>query len=80
MVLDILFTGILGWGVAGAAWATIIGQAVSFLFSLFFLYRHRAAFGFEEKAKKEAAAKEILEHANVIVASDYTFSKLICRS
>ena len=47
LVLDILFTGILGWGVAGAAWATIIGQAVSFLFSLFFLYRHRAAFGFD---------------------------------
>lgn len=47
LVLDILFTGILGWGVAGAAWATIIGQAVSFLFSLYFLYRNRAAFGFE---------------------------------
>ena len=47
LVLDILFTGIWGWGVAGAAWATIIGQAVSFLFSLVFLYRHRAAFGFE---------------------------------
>ncbi len=47
LVLDILFTGILGWGVAGAAWATIIGQAVSFLFSLFYLYRHREAFGFE---------------------------------
>ena len=46
LVLDILFTGIWGWGVAGAAWATIIGQAVSFLFSLVFLYRNRAAFGF----------------------------------
>ena len=34
LVLDILFTGILGWGVAGAAWATIIGQAVSFIFSI----------------------------------------------
>ena len=47
LVLDILFTGIWGWGVAGAAWATIIGQAVSFLFSLFFLYRNRKAFGFQ---------------------------------
>ena len=47
IILDILFTGILGWGVAGAAWATIIGQAVSFIFSLFYLYRKRAAFGFE---------------------------------
>ncbi|MBQ7931272.1 MAG: MATE family efflux transporter [Clostridia bacterium] len=47
LVLDILFTGILQWGVAGAAWATIIGQAVSFLFSLFYLFRHREAFGFD---------------------------------
>ena len=47
IVLDILFTGLWGWGVAGAAWATIIGQGVSFIFSLFYLYRKRAAFGFE---------------------------------
>ncbi len=49
LVLDILFTGILGWGVAGAAWATIIGQAVSFLFSLYFLYKNKESFGFDFK-------------------------------
>ena len=49
LVLDILFTGILGWGVAGAAWATIIGQAVSFIFSIFYLYKRREAFGFDFK-------------------------------
>ena len=43
LVLDILFTGIWGWGVAGAAWATIIGQAVSFLFSIWYLYKKREA-------------------------------------
>ncbi|MBQ9131392.1 MAG: MATE family efflux transporter [Clostridia bacterium] len=47
LVLDILFTGFFGWGVAGAAWATIIGQAASFLFALYYLYRHREAFGFD---------------------------------
>lgn len=47
LVLDILFTGILGWGVAGAAWATIIGQAVSFLFSIYYLYRNKEEFGFD---------------------------------
>ncbi|MBQ8823360.1 MAG: MATE family efflux transporter [Lachnospiraceae bacterium] len=47
LVLDILFTGIMKMGVAGAAWATIIGQAVSFLFSLYFLYKNREAFGFD---------------------------------
>ncbi len=47
LVLDIVFTGLWGWGVAGAAYATIIGQAVSFLFSLWYLYRHKASFGFD---------------------------------
>ena len=47
LVLDILFTGFWGWGVAGAAWATIIGQAASFLFSLYYLSCKREAFGFE---------------------------------
>ena len=51
LVLDVLFTGVLGWGVAGAAYATIIGQAVSFLFSLYYLYRRREAFGFDFKLK-----------------------------
>lgn len=47
LILDIIFTGILGWGVAGAAWATIIGQAASFVFSVIYLYRRKAAFGFD---------------------------------
>ncbi len=51
LVLDIIFTGFLGWGVAGAAWATIIGQAVSFIFSLWYLYRRREAFGFDFKLR-----------------------------
>ena len=49
LVLDIVFTGFLDMGVAGAAWATIIGQAVSFLFSLWYLYRHKEDFGFDFK-------------------------------
>lgn len=49
LVLDIIFTGIWGWGVAGAAWATIIGQAVSFIFSIFYLLKHKTAFGFDFK-------------------------------
>ncbi len=47
LVLDLLFTGLLGWGVAGAALATVIGQGASFIFSLFYLYRKREAFGFD---------------------------------
>lgn len=37
------------------------------------------AFGAAEKAEKEAAAREILKHAEAIVASDNTFSKRIIR-
>jgi len=49
LVLDLLFTGCWGWGVAGAAWATIIGQAVSLVFSVVYLHRKREAFGFDFK-------------------------------
>ena len=51
LVLDILFTGIWNWGVAGAAWATIIGQAASFLFSIYYLYKNKKDFGFDFKIR-----------------------------
>lgn len=54
LVLDILFTGVFGWEVAGAAWATIIGQAVSFIFSIYYLYRRKAEFGFDFKRRSFA--------------------------
>lgn len=47
LVLDLLFVGVFHWKVAGAAWATIIGQAVSFAFSVFYLMRNRENFGFD---------------------------------
>jgi len=49
LVLDIVFTGFMGFGVAGAAWATVIGQAVSFLFSVYYLYQNKQSFGFDFK-------------------------------
>lgn len=49
LILDILFTGFFRWEVAGAAWATIIGQAVSFIFSIVYLYKKKEAFGFDFK-------------------------------
>jgi len=47
--------------VAGAAWATIIGQGVSFLFSLFYLYRRKASFGFDFKIKSFALKKQYVK-------------------
>ena len=38
----------------------------------------RRNFGEVERAKKEAAAREILEHAKRIVASENTFSRVLC--
>ena len=49
LVLDMLFTGVLGMGVAGAAWATIIGQGAAFIFSIYYLYKRKEAFGFDFK-------------------------------
>ena len=50
IVFDLLFTGALGFGVAGAAWATVLGQAASFLFSIYYLFRHKESFGFDFRA------------------------------
>lgn len=68
LVLDILFTGVFGWEVSGAAWATIIGQAVSFLFSLGYLYKNKEAFGFD--FKKESFA--IDPHYTKMIAAQGT--------
>ena len=47
LVLDIVFVAGFGLGAFGAALATVIAQAVSFLTALVYLYRNRARFGFD---------------------------------
>lgn len=49
LILDLVFVAGFGMGPAGAALATVIGQAVSFLWAIFYLYRHKEAFGFDFK-------------------------------
>jgi putative MATE family efflux protein len=44
IILDVLFIAVFHWNVAGAALATVIGQFVSVLFSIYYLYRHSADF------------------------------------
>ena len=46
-VLDVLFVKYLGMEVFGAAFATVIGQGVSFVASIVYLYRRRESFGFD---------------------------------
>ena len=48
-VLDVLFVKYLGLEVFGAALATVIGQGVSFIASIIFLYIRRDSFGFDFK-------------------------------
>ena len=46
-ILDILFVKYFGMQVFGAALATVIGQGVSFVTAIIYLYRRRESFGFD---------------------------------
>jgi len=61
LVLDIVFVAGCKMGAKGAALATIIGQGVSFLFSLFYLYKRREAFGFDFKRSSFAIKGDVLK-------------------
>ena len=41
IILDAVFVLVLDWGVAGAAWATVISQFFSCMYTLVFLFGHR---------------------------------------
>ena len=60
LVLDLVFVAGFQMGPAGAALATVIGQAVSFLWAIFYLYRHKAAFGFDFKLQSFRPDPEVL--------------------
>ena len=51
LILDLFFVAVLKMDAAGAALATVIGQAVSFVVSIVYLYRRREAFGFDFKPR-----------------------------
>lgn len=46
IVLDLIFILVFNWGVAGAAWATVIAQGCSFIFGLYYLNRFHEHFNF----------------------------------
>ena len=47
IILDIVFVAVIGLEAFGAALATVIGQAVSFIISMLYLYRRSESFGFD---------------------------------
>ena len=60
IVLDLLFVVVFKWSLFGVALATVISQAVSFIWSLIFLYRHREQFGFYFRLKDFAIDRDEL--------------------
>ena len=60
IVLDLWFVAVLGMGCAGAAWATVISQALSFTVSIVFLVKNKEAFGFDFAPGSFALRREAL--------------------
>lgn len=60
LTLDLIFVAGLGMGPFGAALATVIGQGVSFIWAIIYLYRHREAFGFDFKPASFRPDREVL--------------------
>lgn len=50
IILDALFVAVLGWGVAGAAWATVIGQVLSTIFGAFWIFSGKTLVQITKKA------------------------------
>ncbi len=82
-VLDILFVRFLGMKVFGAALATVIGQGVSFIASIVYLYRRKESFGFDFKPasfKIDVPTFKILVSLGVpmaIQSAAVSFSKIV---
>ena len=47
VLLDLLFVVVFRWEAFGAALATVIAQAISFMTALIYLYKNKSRFGFE---------------------------------
>lgn len=61
IILDYVFVVICHMEVFGAALATVIGQGVSFVFSLIYLYIRRESFGFDFKLRSFAIKRRSLK-------------------
>ena len=86
LILDLLFVGPMGMGTRGAALATVIGQAVSFLFALTLLYRHREQIHFDFKPSHFRISRRVIRPLlslgipMVIQSAAITFSMLFVNS
>lgn len=60
LVLDLVFVAVFHLGPFGAALATVIGQGVSFIWAIIYLYRRKESFGFDFKLESFKPDREIL--------------------
>ncbi|MBP3646303.1 MAG: MATE family efflux transporter [Clostridia bacterium] len=60
IILDLVFVAGLNMQVSGAALATVISQAASFIIALIYLYRRRESFGFDFRLSSFAIDKTAL--------------------
>ncbi len=60
LILDLVLVAGLGMEVYGAALATVISQAASFIFAIVYLYRHRDSFAFDFKLSSFAINRSAL--------------------
>ncbi len=57
LVLDLVFVAVLDLAAFGAALATVMAQAVSFIISIIYLYHRRESFGFDFKLRSFAVRR-----------------------
>jgi len=60
IVLDLVFVAGMDMKVFGAALATVISQALSFIIALIYLYKHKESFGFDFKLSSFAIERDAL--------------------
>ena len=86
LVLDLLFVAGLGMSTFGAALATVIGQAISFICALAILYRDRQRLGFDFKPASFRISAQVLRPLirlgipMMVQSAAITFSKLFVSS
>jgi len=80
IILDYILVSYTDMGVAGAALATVISQGVSFLISLWYLIRHRDAFGFDFKPESFIIRKKTLSGILKIAAPMMGFTLVMSLS
>lgn len=61
IVLDYTFVWVLNWGMAGAAWATIIGQAVTMIAAVIFFIAKKSSFRLPELWELCSLWKDVLK-------------------